>query len=294
MLPRWLKNGLKRSPRLVKANRAFRWQIHRSKDWWNTKIWRSTRAAVTPFGFKFTAGAHPAYEQMRQGIFEPEETQIIQERIRRADLFVDIGANLGYYSCMALQAGRKVIAFEPQPQNLAILYTNLIDNGWDDRAEVMPVALGGKPGLLTLYGASGPSASLVPNWAGYSSRYRQIVAVSTLDAILAGRFANQRLFLKIDVEGAEHMVLQGAPETLARTPRPSWLLEVCLQEFHPEGANPHFGEIFELFFSHGYAAYTANAERRQVTREDVARWVEKRASDSGTFNYLFADPVDLG
>jgi FkbM family methyltransferase len=293
MVPRWVKNRLKRSPKVVKAHRAFLWQIHKSRDWWDTKVWRRTRAAVTPFGFKFTASAHPAYEQMRRGIFEPEETEIIRARIGRADLFVDIGANLGYYTCVALQAGRKVIAFEPQPQNLAILYTNLIDNGWEDKAEVMPVALGETPGLLTLYGASGPSASLLPNWAGYSPRHRQIVAVSTLDAILAGRFAEQRLFLKIDVEGAEYMVLKGALETLARTPRPSWLLEVCLHEFHPEGANPHFGEIFELFFSHGYAAYTADASRRPVSREDVARWVGMRASDSGTFNYLFADPADL-
>jgi len=282
-----LKRLAKRSPQLVALKRKWQWRLHIAKDWWGTRVWRKTHEVRTPFGFKLSSGFHPAYEQMRAGTFEPEETRVILSELEKADRFVDVGANLGYYTCLALQQGRPVVAFEPQPQNLACLYNNLIANGWEDKAEVFPLALSEKPGLLSLFGASGPSASLLPNWAGYSSRHQQTVPVSTLDAVLAGRFEGERIFIKVDVEGAEHQVLKGAIKTLARTPRPSWLMEVCLQEFHPDGANPDFQRIFDLFWSNGYRACTATGERREVSREDVRSWVAAGSSGAGTFNYLF-------
>lgn len=289
LLPRWLKDQAKRSPRLVRLNAAIRWQLHVLTDWWGTKIWTTTNEVVTPLGFKLTSGLHPAYEQMRNGTFEVEETAIISRWLKKVDVFVDIGANLGYYTCLALQSGKPVVAFEPQQQNLQCLFQNLTANGWEDRAEVFPVALSERPGLLTLYGASGPSASLIKNWAGYSARFHKKVPVSTLDNVLSTRFAAQRLFVKMDVEGAEYQVLKGALATLSRQTKPVWLLEVCLSEFHPDGANPDFAQIFQLFWDHGYQASTATATPRVVTPEEVADWVKRGRTTSETFNYVFSD-----
>lgn len=241
-------------------------------------------------GLQLAAGLHPAYDQMCNGTFEPDETVLIASLLQRVDRFIDVGANLGYYTCLALQNGRGVMAIEPQPRNLRSLFKNLITNGWERNAEVMPVALAAAPGLLTLYGASGPSASLLKSWAGYSSWYHQTVPVSTLDNLLAGRFAGERLLVKIDVEGAELGVLQGAQATLRRDVRPMWLLEVCLHEFHPDGFSPDFLEVFRQFWDNGYEAYTAEAHPRLVPRERVEEWWKARRTDSGTFNYVFAMP----
>ena len=289
ILPRWLKSLAKRSTMLVKLNSSFRWKFHVLTDWWGTKIWTKTREVVTPLGFKLTSGLHPAYELMRIGKFEVDETEIITKVLPHVDVFVDIGANLGYYTCLALQSGKRVIAFEPQQQNLQCLFQNLTANGWEESAEVFPLALSERPGLLTLYGASGPSASLIKNWAGYSSRFKKIVPVSTLDNVLVGRFLGKQLFIKMDVEGAEFQVLKGALSTLSITPKPIWLLEVCLEEFHPDGRNPDFQEIFKLFWDHGYKAYTATGNPKLVTSSEVANWIEKDHADSGTFNYVFAE-----
>jgi FkbM family methyltransferase len=188
-----------------------------------------------------------------------------------------------------LQSGKSVIAFEPQQQNLRCLFQNLIANGWENEAEVFPVALSENPGLLTLYGASGPSASLIKNWAGYSSHFKKTVPVSTLDNVLAGRLLGRHLFIKIDVEGAEYQVLKGALMTLALSPKPIWLLEICLEEFHPEGYNPDFLKIFELFWSYGYQAFTATINPRPITSIDVTKWIEKGHADSQAFNYIFAE-----
>lgn len=293
ILPRWLKSLAKRSTTLVKLNSSFRWNFHVLTDWWGTKVWTKTREVVTPLGFKLISGLHPAYQLMRIGKFEVDETEIIIKVLPHVDVFVDIGANLGYYTCLALQSGKPVIAFEPQQQNLQCLFQNLTANGWGDSAEVFPLALSEYPGLLTLYGASGPSASLIKNWAGYSPRFKKVVPVSTLDNVLAGRFIGKQLFIKMDVEGAEYQVLKGALLTLSITVKPIWLLEVCLDEFHPDGKNPAFQEIFKLFWNHGYKAFTATGNPKLVTSSDVANWIEKGHADSGTFNYVFAESDEM-
>ncbi len=263
------------------------------KDWWGTRVWTRTTEVTTPLGFKFTSGFHPAYRLMRAGTFEVEETSLISRLLPRVDVFVDVGANLGYYTCLALQAGKPVIAFEPQQQNLRCLFQTLTANGWQNRAEVFPIALSDAVGLSTLYGATGPSASLLRDWAGYSPRFRQVVPVSTLDTILTGRFSGKRLFVKIDVEGAEYQVLKGASAVLTREPKPVWLLEICLQDFHPAGRNPDFQSIFDLFWENGYSAFTATDHPRVVTRREVADWVGKGTAGSDSWNYLFVEPEDV-
>jgi FkbM family methyltransferase len=285
----WFKKLAKRSKILMRVNAGIRWKLHVLTDWWGTMVWTKTKEVLTPLGFKLTSGLHPAYELMRSGGFEIEETTIISRLLPRVDVFVDIGANLGYYTCLALQSGKSVIAFEPQQQNLYCLFQNLIANGWENKAEVFPLALSENPGLLTLYGASGPSASLIKNWAGYSSRFKKTVPVSTLDKVLAGRVLGRRLFIKIDVEGAEYQVMKGALMMLELSPRPIWLLEICLEEFHPDGYNPNFLKIFELFWSYGYQAYTATINPMLITPGDVAKWIEDGHANPGKFNYVFAE-----
>lgn len=265
------------------------WRLYLLRDLWATKIWSRTRETLTPFGFKLTTRMHPAYELMRNGNFEPNETRIFVRLLEMVDVFVDIGANLGYYCCFALQRNKLVVAFEPQAQNLACLYQNLTSNEWQDKVEVYPIALSSQPGLLTLFGASGPSASLVKNWAGYSPLFEQIVPANTLDNVLASRFQGNRLIIKIDVEGAEFNVLEGALATVSRLPRPIWLIEVCLREYHPSGVNPDYLGIFNLFWDNGYRCFGADEKCTPITPRDVQRWLETGVRDVQTFNYVFID-----
>ena len=281
---------LKKSDTIVCLHAWLVGKAYRFSDWWGTVVWRRTSEVRTPQGFRMRTGLHPAYRLMRTGRFEVEETALVQMLLQRVDLFVDVGANVGYYTCLALSQGKRVVAFEPQPRNVDILLRNLRANGWGDGVEVHALALGARAGVLDLYGASGPLASLVPNWAGYSPRYHQLVPGAALDDIVAARFANQRMLVKIDVEGAEYQVLRGAEATLRRVPRPLWLMEICLHEHHPGGANPDYARTFELFWRCGYEAYAVTSARHRVTREDVGRWLAAGRSGSGTINYLFADP----
>ena len=235
---------------------------------------------ITKKGFSFIG-----MKEMQEGIFEEEETKIIEKALKETDLFVDIGANVGYFSCIAKNNGVKTISIEPLPENLKILFSNFQSNGWSS-TEVFPIGLGEKPMIIDLYGEN-TGASIISNWAGSTNVLKRTIAISTLDIILGERFNGERLFIKMDVEGYEYEVLKGAACVLDRFPKPIWLIEICFTELFPEGFNPNYLNTFELFWKHGYEAFTADIEQRIVERQDVERWIKNKKRDFGYANFIF-------
>ena len=280
---RALKRRLKGFPSLVALRRSLNPGI--LSDWWNTYFPKRKGSVLTPLGFKLVASNYAANRAMQAGTFETEETEIIRRNLSTAEVFVDIGANIGLYTCLARSEGKYAIAVEPQPRNLECLYASLSLNGWMD-TEVYPLGLAASHGLAILYGASGPSASLLAGWAAYSRRSQQTIAVTTLDTLLADRFDGKQLLIKIDVEGAEYNVLKGAEKTIRRLPKPTWMVEICLNEFHPAGINPNYAATFELFWNQGYEVRTADRQNRLILPDDVAQWVKAGRSRSGSINYI--------
>ena len=282
----FIKHHLRRYPIIKKVYRSIHWKKHIYSDWLNTYIFKNTIQWDTPFGFTMIARNYIANRMMINGTFETEEVDLIKKNLSAADVFVDVGANIGFYTCIACSLGKQVIAIEPQRQNLECLYANLNNNNWQN-AEVFPLGLSNRPGLSILYGASGPSASLVSGWGGFPKRFQRVIPVNTLDTLLGNRFSGKKLFIKIDVEGAEYNVIRGAIKTLSLSPRPTWLIEICLNEFHPGDMNPNYEDTFELFWQHGYEVRIANKEVTMVTPNDIKSWVARKCSTNNTFNYLF-------
>jgi FkbM family methyltransferase len=243
---------------------------------------RPLAMADTPYGFRMAGHA-----AMQAGGFEPEEVALVRALLAERDLLVDVGANIGLYTCIARSLGKLALAVEPHPANQRILRANLAANGWQE-TEVAAMGLGAEKGEAELYG-SDTGASLVSGWAGLPQRtlLRHRVRIGTLDGLLDGRHSGVRLLIKIDIEGAEHGLLRGAALTLERTPAPVWLVEICLTENFPNGVNPDYVATFDSFFTRGYRAFTANAARRPVSRTEVTRWAAQGRCDSGTHNYLF-------
>src|SRR5919108_3469456 len=178
---------------------------------------RTHDVRMTPLGFRFGGN-----ERMQLGSFEPHETGLLQELVDDTDVFIDVGANIGYYACLMRSLGRHVVAIEPLRQNLEFLLRNLKENGWSD-VEVLPLAMAAEPGISEIYGG-GTGASLISGWAGASPVLRQTVPVNTLDNVVGSRFEGGRVLIKIDVEGAELNVLRGATHLLSSEPPPRWLI----------------------------------------------------------------------
>jgi len=226
---------------------------------------------------------------METGNFEKDETTILRKLFNSAEVFVDIGANIGYFTCLACQCGMRVIAFEPINSNLKYLYENLRENGWHKNAEVFPMGASDKPGLVDIFG-EGTGASLLEGWAGVSSLQRQTISVSSLDLVLGDRLAGKQTVIKMDVEGAEFQALCGASKLLGQLPRPIWLVEITLSEHRQGGKNPNFEATFELFWKYGYEAYSIGSSPCLVTRAKLDDYLNNGNNKGFESNFLFVAP----
>lgn len=215
----------------------------------------------------------------------PDEAELILRELERADVFVDIGANVGLHTMLACSVGRHVVAVEPLQTNVLRLCANLVQNDYSD-VEIYPMAMGERAGVATLFG-SGTGASLIEGWSGTPTSYARGVPINTLDAIVATRFEGARLLVKVDAEGGELGLLRGALATLDRVPRPVWLVEVSLAQHHPAGSNPSFLDTFRLFWDHGYSAWTTEDPAMPVSSEEARRWAETGFVEFGSSNYVF-------
>jgi FkbM family methyltransferase len=235
----------------------------------------------TPYGFQLIGDrfmSNPSYEK--------EEIEVFIQNLKNAAICVDIGANVGLYTCLAASLGKPVIAIEPHPRNLDLLHRNLAANGFTS-VEVLPLGLSDQIGTKPLYGTGG-CASFAPGWAGSSAKRFRSVQVSTLDSIVAGLPRDGPILIKMDVEGLELDVLGGASTTLAMVPKPTWLVEICLDAGCVVGGlNAKFAETFKVFWKHGYQVKIPSSGQRIVKQEDVARWFTQGHVDFGTHNYIF-------
>jgi FkbM family methyltransferase len=278
---------LKRGPMLKVYKRAAL-QKRIIMDWAATHIFKGSRAVNTPYGFRLMASNYVGNLWMKDGKFEQEEMAIATRVLREVDVFVDVGANIGYYTCLAGVAKKQVLAFEPFARNLWNLYESIRLNQFTN-IEVFPMALGAEAGITQIFGATGPSASLLRNWASYSSSYKETIPVNTMDAVVTARVQGRKAFVKIDVEGFEYQVLLGAKSLINATPKPIWLIEICLNEYHPGGKNLDYEKTFNLFFDAGYRVFLADSREIEVTREDIKNWAAANKSPHGIFNYLIRE-----
>lgn len=241
---------------------------------------------LTSWGFKLAGNS-----SMAQGLFEPLETSVARKILDDVDVLVNVGANIGYYCCHALSKGKSVVAFEPIQQNLRYLCTNIKINNWSD-VEIFPMALYNKIGILDIYGGD-TGASVIKGWAGVPISYRTLVPSSTMDLVLGSRLQGKKIFVVMDVEGAEKGVLDGSAQMLAMEPKPVWMVEIVAHENQADGVerNPNFKSIFELFFKNGYQAFSVDKNLELVTIDQVNS-IADGSLDTTTYNYLFCESRD--
>lgn len=135
----------------------------------------------------------------------PDYYEMLEWRrwLRRGDLFIDVGANVGYYSLWAAESGARVVAIEPSSRTLWQLRANVSLNDYD--ITVLACAIGATPGVVRITTDQGPM-----NRLALEGEEGEEVTMTTLDLVLDGRSA----YVKMDVETAEFAVLMGAHQSL--------------------------------------------------------------------------------
>jgi len=237
-------------------------------------------------GFKLSSN----YPMIQRGEFEPEETEIVKKILPQIDVVINVGANIGYYCCIALSYGKYVVAFEPISLNIKYLLRNVKANNWESRIEVFPLALSNKIGVVEIYGGA-VTGSLVKGWAGTPDEYVSLVPCSTLDHVLGSRFHNKRCFFVVDIEGAERYMLEGASSFLNFEPKPIWLMEINITENLPKGVliNDNLLPTFQMFWNRGYESWTADSHCRLINNDEIENIVRTGKDTILTHNFLFIE-----
>ncbi len=145
--------------------------------------------------------------------------------LRDSVVFVDVGANNGYYYSLKVAkrfTNSQVYCFEPDPRILYHLEKNVRCNRLTN-IKVIPLALSNHVGKAKMTAYLGASNFLVSNHAGPIDTIE--VECTTLDDFAVRNHISQIDFLKVDIEGGEYNLLQGAQQTIRKL-RPPMILEL--------------------------------------------------------------------
>ena len=145
------------------------------------------------------------------GSYEYDKQQVIAREVWPGSVFYDVGANVGFYSLLSslLVGHGKVFAFEPAPRNLPYLRRHLELNHAGN-VEVLPLAISNTMGQAHF---QIEASDLMGHLAQGGST---TVATATLDSLVeSGRIAPPN-FIKMDIEGAELLALQGSSQVFQR------------------------------------------------------------------------------
>lgn len=175
---------------------------------------------------------------LNNAIYEADETKLLSILLKPGMTFIDIGANIGYFTVLAAKAVLKeglVIAFEPDPHNVKLLMKNIKVNKLKN-VTIVNKAVSDKPGHVRLF-LSEVNSGDHRIYDGKDDEYfnagmprREIkVETTTLEEYLCGNSRTADV-IKMDIQGAEYAALQGMKRTLNQNPA-----IVLFAEFWPYG-----------------------------------------------------------
>jgi FkbM family methyltransferase len=192
------------------------------------------------------------------GEYEPDLSRRITALARDGGLFVDVGANMGYFSLLwaAARVDNRVVAFEASPRVYARLARNVATNGIAERVETVPKAALDRAGEITF----DTGAAEQTGWGGLAAAGAAgiVVPAVRLDDVLGDRAV---AVLKIDVEGADILVLQGCAGLLAERRIGTVFFENNPTRMRALGLAEDAAAA--LLAKHGYRAEPLNRERTE-------------------------------
>jgi FkbM family methyltransferase len=239
-----------------------------------------------------------AWSRNRRWAKHEPETPYLADLLSGAPVCLHVGASDGRHSYVMLQVAPKarIIAFEPSAFTFEVLKTCLAWHGMGDRVTPVHAAVADKPGELLLVtprktsGRMGRAYAYVADAAPEgavrpdvqdSGVEVQPTPVVALDAYCAQNGIDQVDFIRMDIEGAEQLALEGAQSLIDRD-RPHVLIEI-----HPDMLAARFGgsaeQVVAFFRTRGYRMFALNGDRLEE-RESVVEGVPWK-------DYFFIHPV---
>jgi FkbM family methyltransferase len=214
--------------------------------------------AVTEFGTRYKIQFPDKIQRyiFYFGVWEPAITAFIRGSLAPGDKFVDVGANIGYHTCLAAKLvgpSGAVYAIEASPSIYEVLLEN-VDLNELGNVHAYNNAVFDKQETLRLFKGKDTNigrANLLKERPG--GNIEEVNALPLHQLIDLETLFNVRL-VKIDVEGAEWFVIKGISEHLKYfSPSTEWLVEVNKSALREHGAD--FDQFVDLFTAAGYNMY---------------------------------------
>lgn len=188
------------------------------------------------------------------GVWEPDVSKVIERNLASGDVFVDVGANVGYDTLLGSSrvgpTGR-VVSIEASPRTFGLLQRNLALNALSANTRAVNVAVSDRPGRLDIYQTSKRNIGAATTSASRGGVLTESIDAQPLDQILtADELARLRL-LKIDVEGGEPAILNNLLDRLSLYP-PTMDIVV---EATPKDDPAAWSKLFERLKAAGFMAY---------------------------------------
>jgi FkbM family methyltransferase len=213
---------------------------------------------------------------LMHGEWEPEETELVKKLIKPGDVFVDVGANLGYYTLLAIRVGAsQVYALEAQESTYELLGKNVIINWMSSVVRYEHLAVfshttdleffvrNSYPGNSSI-GVASPDQ--LTKWFDTATKVK-VHAVS-LDDYFADKPTKIDL-LKVDVEGAEPAVFEGARRILSENHNIKVLVEWSPDQMATAQQNPE--PMVDLWAELGFRAFALHTGLGEVNLQSLLK-----------------------
>ena len=222
--------------------------------------------------------------------YEDYEAEVVEAFVRPSMLVVDIGANVGVYTLLLgklVGQDGQVFAFEPEPKNFALLRRNIEQNGYTNITPV-PKAISNRRGRLRLHRDKvnlGAHSIAKANLLDATDSVE--VDTLTLDEFVASVPGDKSVdFIKMDVQGAEGLVVEGAEKTL-KAPNVAQMIEFWPYGPRNLGTDPL--QFLETLCGYGFRPSLIDGQRRcrqQVSPREIIEMCECGKEGRGFRNIL--------
>lgn len=202
------------------------------------------------------------------GLVEFDDMGFLLHFLTSDDLFIDIGANIGAYTILAsAEIKSKSISIEPIPNTFKTFAKNILINQLQDKVTALNIGLGSSEGVLKFT----KSLDTVNHVATEGEKDTVDIKVHTLDSIVSEQHPS---LIKIDVEGFETEVLNGAENTLANKDLKAIIIEL-------NGSGDRYGydenKIHQKLIKFGFKPFSYNPKLRKL----------KQISTFGSHNTIY-------
>lgn len=211
------------------------------------------------------------------GIYEPEETNLLKQIIKPGNVVLDLGANIGYFTLLFARLvgpNGKVYAFEPHPTTYSLLKKNIQANGYGNVTSYQK-AVSNRSGELVLYV---DKFSNVDHRIYPSETRTEEIRIETVR--LDDFFPNLSLvnFIKVDTQGAEALILSGMKNLLQRNKECTLLMEFWPYGLKEIGSDPE--AFYDALRSLGFSVFDIDQPSGLEQQVTLAELLERYPVES--------------